>query len=145
MRLFRVGEPMALSDVLPLLEHLGVHVIHQRAYEVHPTDSPAVWLYDVGLASPDLAGLDGERARGEFCDAFSRLWRGEARATGTTDSCCAGVLSRKVAVLRAYAEYLRQMVRRSVRATSRTPFANNGYIAALLLDLFEARFDPDRT
>ncbi len=146
MRLFRVGEPMALSDVLPLLEHLGVRVIDERPYEVHPTDSPAVWLYDVGLTSPDLAGLDGERARVEFCDAFSRLWRGEAESDGFNRLVLrAGLSSRKVAVLRAYAKYLRQIGSTFSQSYIEDTLANNGHIAALLLDLFEARFDPDRT
>ena len=146
MRLFRVGEPMALSDVLPLLEHLGVRVVDERPYEVHPADSPAVWLYDVGLTSPDLAGLDGERARVEFCDAFGRLWRGEAESDGFNRLVLrAGLSSRKVAVLRAYAKYLRQIGSTFSQSYIEDTLATNAHIAAMLLDLFAARFDPDRT
>ena len=63
LKLFRVGEPMALSDVLPLLEHLGVRVIDERPYDVHPHDGPDVWIYDIGLSSDDLAELEGDTAR----------------------------------------------------------------------------------
>ena len=52
MKLFRVGEPMALSDVLPLLEHMGVRVVDERPYEVHPASGPPLWIYDIGLTSP---------------------------------------------------------------------------------------------
>ncbi len=146
MRLFRVGEPMALSDVLPLLEHLGVRVVDERPYEVHPAESPAVWLYDVGLTSPDLAGLDGERARVEFCDAFGRLWRGEAESDGFNRLVLrASLSSRKVAVLRAYAKYLRQIGSTFSQSYIEDTLATNAHIAAMLLDLFAARFDPDRT
>ncbi len=61
MRLFRIGEPMALSDVVPLLEHLGVRVVDERPYEVHPTDAPPLWIYDIGLSSSDLGGARWRR------------------------------------------------------------------------------------
>ena len=82
MRLFRIGEPMALSDVVPLLEHLGVRVVDERPYEVHPSDAPPLWIYDIGLSSSDLDGLDADAARADFCEAFARLWRGEAESDG---------------------------------------------------------------
>ena len=107
MRLFRIGEPMALSDVVPLLEHLGVRVVDERPYEVHPTDAPPLWIYDIGLSSSDLDGLDVDAARADFCEAFGRLWRGEAESDGFNRLVLrAGLSSRKVAVLRAYAKYL---------------------------------------
>ncbi len=146
MRLFRVGEPMALSDVLPLLEHLGVRVIDERPYEVHPTDSPAVWLYDVGLASPDLAGLDGERRVASSATCSAGCGEARPRATGSTDSCCARDCraARSQCCVRTRSTSAKS-VRRSVRATSRTPSPTTGTSPRSLLDLFEARFDPDRT
>ena len=82
MKLFRVGEPMALSDVLPLLEHMGVRVVDERPYEVHPASGPPLWIYDIGLTSPDLDSLDNDIDRTAFCEAFGRLWRGEAESDG---------------------------------------------------------------
>ena len=35
-KLFRHGQSVTLSDVLPLLENMGVHVIDERPYEVRP-------------------------------------------------------------------------------------------------------------
>ncbi len=146
MRLFRIGEPMALSDVVPLLEHLGVRVVDERPYEVHPTDAPPLWIYDIGLSSSDLGGLDGDAARADFCEAFGRLWRGEAESDGFNRLVLrAGLASRKVAVLRAYAKYLRQIGSTFSQSYIEDTLAGNAHIAAMLLQLFEARFDPDRT
>ena len=43
--------PVALSDVLPLFENMGVHVADERPYAVRPRDSEGVWIYE-RLARP---------------------------------------------------------------------------------------------
>ncbi len=146
LKLFRVGEPMALSDVLPLLEHLGVRVIDERPYDVHPHDGPDVWIYDIGLSSDDLAELEGDTARSRFCDAFVRLWRGEAESDGFNRLVLkSGLSSRQVAMLRAYAKYLRQIGSTFGQSYIEDTLSRNPRIAAMLVDLFESRFDPDRS
>ena len=147
MRLFRIGEPMALSDVVPLLEHLGVRVVDERPYEVHPTDAPPLWIYDIGLSSSDLDGLDsgrgsrrllrGVRAAVEGRGGERRLQpaRAARRARRAARSRCS----------RAYAKYLRQIGSTFSQTYIEDTLAGNAHIAAMLLQLFEARFDPDRT
>ncbi len=136
---------MALSDVVPLLEHLGVRVVDERPYEVHPADAPPLWIYDIGLASGDLSSLDSESNRMQFCEAFGRLWRGEAESDGFNRLVLrAGLSSRKVAVLRAYAKYLRQIGSTFSQSYIEDTLAGNAHIAAMLVELFETRFDPDR-
>ncbi|HMK10406.1 MAG TPA: NAD-glutamate dehydrogenase domain-containing protein, partial [Acidimicrobiales bacterium] len=143
MKLYRAGEPMALSDVLPLLEHMGVRVVDEHPYEVHPADASPLWIYDIGLSSPDLSGLDAEAARADFCDAFGRLWRGEAESDGFNRLVLrAGLSSRKVAILRAYAKYMRQIGSTFSQAYLEDTLSDNPKIAVMLVQLFEARFDP---
>ena len=146
MRLFRIGEPMALSDVVPLLEHLGVRVVDERPYEVHPADAPPLWIYDIGLSSNDLGGLDGDAARADFCEAFGRLWRGEAESDGFNRLVLrAGLTSRKVAVLRAYAKYLRQIGSTFSQSYIEDTLAGNAAHRRDVAAAVRGRFDPDRT
>ena len=143
MKLYRSGEPMALSDVLPLLEHMGVRVVDEHPYEVHPADAAPMWIYDIGLSSQDLSGLDAEAARTDFCEAFGRLWRGEVESDGFNRLVLkAGLSSRRVAILRAYAKYMRQIGSTFSQAYLEDTLSDNPKIAAMLVQLFEARFDP---
>ena len=146
LKLFRVGEPMALSDVLPLLEHLGVRVVDERPYDVHPHGGPEVWVYDIGLSCDDLAELEGDTARSRFCDTFVRLWRGEAESDGFNRLVLkAGLSSRQVALLRAYAKYMRQTGSTFGQSYIEDTLSRNPRIAAMVVDLFESRFDPERS
>ena len=65
-KVFRYGEPMVLSAVLPVLHSLGVRVVDERPYEVGRADG-TVYLYDFGLQLPDRAPRPGRGApaRGE--------------------------------------------------------------------------------
>ena len=46
LKLLRSGRPILLSDVLPLLENMGVRVYDERPYEITPADRQPIWIYD---------------------------------------------------------------------------------------------------
>ncbi|HEV3477053.1 MAG TPA: NAD-glutamate dehydrogenase, partial [Rubrobacteraceae bacterium] len=48
-KLFGLGEQISLSDILPLLEDMGVEVVDERPHKIEPVGSPSVWIYDFGL------------------------------------------------------------------------------------------------
>ena len=48
-KVVRAGRPILLSDVLPLLENMGVRVSDERPYELRPLGRDSVWIYDFGL------------------------------------------------------------------------------------------------
>ena len=140
--LMRPGAPLVLSEVLPLLEDLGVTVVDERPHEIR-VDGPSVWRYDIGLRVADPERIDERAVREEFCATFAALFRGELESDGLNELVLVGGLSaRQVDVLRAYAKYLRQVglsfSQRYVEAT----LARHGPIVGELVRLFEARFDP---
>jgi glutamate dehydrogenase len=140
-KVYRFGEPMTLSAVLPVLHSLGVQVTDEHPYEIVRKDG-AIYLYDFGLSFPnDARELDEVRRQVE--NAFSTAWRGEVEVDGFNALVLsAGLTWRQVVVLRAYAKYLRQIgavfSQESLEATMRA----YPQIAVSLVELFEARFDP---
>ena len=106
-KVYRYGEPMMLSAVLPVLHSLGVQVIDERPYEVRRPDG-VVYLYDFGL-QPPAAHRELAEVRPQVENAFAAAWRGEAEVDGFNELVLrAGLTWRQVVVLRAYAKYLRQ-------------------------------------
>jgi glutamate dehydrogenase len=140
-KVFRYGEPMMLSTVLPVLHSLGVRVTDERPYEVHRADA-TIYLYDFGLQlPPDARELADVRPHME--NAFSAVWRGEAEIDGFNALVLtAGLTWRQVVVLRAYAKYLRQAGTVYSQENMERTFLQYPGIAALLVALFETRFDP---
>ncbi|HEY8452124.1 MAG TPA: NAD-glutamate dehydrogenase [Natronosporangium sp.] len=140
-KVFRYGEPMTLSAVLPVLHTLGVRVRDEHPYEITRADG-TIWLYDFGLVLPHDA-RDLAEVRGHMENAFSAAWRGEAEADDFNALVLrAGLTWRQVVVLRAYAKYLRQAGSVYSQEYVHATFNAHPEIAALLVSLFDTRFDP---
>ena len=144
-KVFRTGDPIAVSDVLPLLQNLGVRVLDERPYGIRVGGgAPRAWIYDFGLAAAGSVRVDVDELRDRFERAFAMVWSGAAESDGLNRLVLrAGIDWRDVTVLRAYARYLRQT--RSTYSTAYIDDAivNNPDIAALLVQLFHSRLDPE--
>ncbi|MBA2456837.1 MAG: NAD-glutamate dehydrogenase, partial [Nocardioidaceae bacterium] len=141
LKIFSTGEPLSLSQVLPLLTSLGVEVVDERPYRIETPEGPAR-VYDFGLRyRGEISEATGEL----FQDAFLACWRGIAEVDGFNRLVTsAGMPWRWVTVLRAYARYLRQAGTTFSSGYIEASLLANVPIARLLVDLFEARFDPGR-
>ena len=141
LKVYRIGPPLSLSQVLPILSTTGVEVIDERPYTLEGLDRES-YIYDFGLryhrAMPD-------KVREPFQDTIAAVWNGFNESDGFNALVLAAGLDwRQATVLRAYAKYMRQ---------GGTPFAqdyiedalrNNVEITRYLVQLFETRFNPGR-
>jgi glutamate dehydrogenase len=142
-KVFRVGTPLALSDMLPLFENMGVEVADERPYEVKPREGEAIWIYDFGLTYSGDDDLETDRFRDAFQDAFIRVWRGSAESDGYNRLVLrAGLTWRETTVLRAVGRFLRQAGTTFSDRYQEQTLVAHAEVARMLVDLFEARFRP---
>ena len=145
-KLVRGGELAPLSQSLPMLEHMGVQVLEERPYEVKRADNTEAWIDDFGMRVPGREEIDIEGLRGRFQETVARTWQGD----NDNDEfnrlvLLAGLDWRGVAVLRAYARYMKQGAFTFSQAYIEQALATHAGIAAELVALFVARFDPALT
>ncbi|MFJ5728625.1 NAD-glutamate dehydrogenase [Streptomyces paradoxus] len=147
-KIYRTGDAISLSAVLPVLNRLGVEVVDERPYELRCSDRSVAWIYDFGLRMPRAnGGADyfGDDARERFQDAFAATWTGKAENDGFNALVLsAGLTWRQAVVLRAYAKYLRQAASTFSQDYMEDTLRNNVHTTRLLVSLFEARMSPDR-
>src|SRR5690606_8437176 len=139
-KIFRKENPIPLSDALPMLEHMGLRVISERPYLLELPDRKA-WIQDFDM------GYGGDRPLPEvkdiFQEAFYRIWRGDAENDNFNRLVLgAGLSWRQVALVRAYCKYLLQTGLPFSQAYMEQTLGANAGIASLLVQLFEARFQP---
>ncbi|HEX5200743.1 MAG TPA: NAD-glutamate dehydrogenase [Actinoplanes sp.] len=140
-KVYRYGEPMMLSAVLPVLHSLGVQVVDERPYEIRRDDG-TIYLYDFGLRPP-TEHRELSEVRPQVENAFAAAWRGEAEVDGFNELVLrAGLTWRQVVVLRAYAKYQRQAGSVFSQRYIESTFIAYPAIARLLVTLFETRFSP---
>ncbi|MFF8278271.1 NAD-glutamate dehydrogenase [Streptomyces lateritius] len=148
-KIYKGGEQVSLSAVLPVLNRLGVEVIDERPYELRCADRTHAWIYDFGLRMPAATGNGGDYlgddARERFQEAFAATWTGEAENDGFNALVLsAGLTWREAMVLRAYAKYLRQAGSTFSQDYMEDTLRNNVHTTRLLVSLFEARMAPER-
>src|SRR5215217_527912 len=142
-RLYRPGEPISLSEVLPLLEDMGVRVADQRPYEIEPVGSTPAYVHDFGLIHEAEGELHTEQVKEIFQDAFARAWRGEVENDGFNRLVLRARLTwREISVLRAVARYLRQAGTTFSDHYVERALVAHPEVTRLLVELFRARFDP---
>src|SRR5215213_8452241 len=137
-RLYRARTPISLSQVLPLLEDMGVQVASQRPYEIEPAASQPVYIHDFGLVHEARGEFRTEQVREIFQDAFARAWRGAVENDGFNRLVLKARLTwRQITVLRAYSKYLRQTGSTFSQDYMEDALVENPHIARLLVELFE--------
>ncbi|MGY4773268.1 NAD-glutamate dehydrogenase [Kribbella sp. CWNU-51] len=143
-KVFRTGTALSLSQVLPHLTHMGVEVIDERPYEIRCDDGTAAYIYDFGLKAPEDTE-EREELRKLFSDTFKAVWDGRAESDALNALVLRGSLSwRQVSILRAYRKYIRQGGTPFSQSYIENAFLTHVDIASLLVQLFEASFDPAR-
>ena len=144
LRIAHRGTPLALSDVLPVLENLGVRVENENPFELAPRDLGTIWVQELELTSR----LDaiGEDAATRFETAFTQVWSGTVENDGFNRLVlAAGLTARAATILRTYCKLLRQAGSLFSQAYMEDTLAAHAQIAALLVRLFEARSDLTST
>ena len=143
-KVFGPEQPIPLSDVLPMLERMGLRVLTARPYEIATRDGARLWVLDFNMREDVGIQVDAPQVKDIFQEAFAKLWTGEAENDGFNRLVLAARLPwRDVAILRAYCRYLLQ---------TRIPFSqtymertlnDHPSIARMLVELFHARFTPE--
>jgi glutamate dehydrogenase len=141
LKFYRLGDDIPLSDILPMMENMGLRVIAEHPYRLQLEGRVAyIQDFEVEAARTDI---EIGRVDENFEDAFGQLWRGQAENDGFNRLILgAGLSWRQVAMLRAYSKYLQQVGVPFSQVYVEQTFSRYPLLARLLVELFEARFDP---
>ena len=143
LKIVRLGDPVPISDLLPILENFGLRVIAERPYELAWPEGGAAWIQDFELEHRDGLAIDIGRIEARFKEALTMTWSGDAENDGFNRLLLgADLTAREIMVLRAYCRYLLQTGVPFSQAYMERALAANPAIAAGLVRLFEALLDP---
>ena len=140
LRLYRAKEPVVLSDILPMLENLGLRVVAEEPFRIDCTDGDAVWVHQFEVAGDtEVSGAVQQR----FEEALAALWTGRVENDGFNRLVLgAGLSARQISILRLYAKVLRQAGSTFSQTYMEDALGAHPAIAERLVKLFEMQFDP---
>ncbi|HTG76682.1 MAG TPA: NAD-glutamate dehydrogenase [Steroidobacteraceae bacterium] len=143
LRLYRRGDPLAMSDLLPMLENFDLRVQNERPYRIASDAEPGLWIQDLEVTHAGGQTLDPEAVGARFEQAFFAVWNGQVESDGFNRLVLAAGLDwRQAMVLRAVCRYLLQTGLPFSQRYMESVLSRQPFIAQRLSRLFEARFDP---
>ncbi len=139
--LYKTGGKIDLSAFMPILESLGLRVVEEV-----PTGllgDGKIYIHDFGVLDSRGGVLDLAESADRVAETVAAVWRGETESDSLHRLVISGGLTwREVAILRAYRTYGQRVAPSFTEAYLNDALAANPGIAAKLVRLFEARFDP---
>ncbi|MDP9243058.1 MAG: NAD-glutamate dehydrogenase, partial [Actinomycetota bacterium] len=141
--LYKTGGKIDLSAFMPILEALGLRVVEEV-----PTGllgDGKIYIHDFGVLDARGGVLDLGESAERVADDIAAAWRGQTEFDSLDRLVIsAGLTWREVTMLRAYRKYGQRVYPSFTEAYQNDALAANPHIAAKLIRLFEATFDPER-
>ncbi len=145
VKLYKTGGKAPLTELLPLLEQLGLTVVEEVPTRLQGDTAETRYLHDFGVLGPDGLKLDLDRYAELVSSTVGAVWDGRAGSDWLNRLVVTGGLSwQQVSVLRAYREYRQVLGATFTSRYQNDCFVRNAAIARKLVQLFETRFDPAR-
>lgn len=145
-KIFRLGNTIELSDVIPLLENMGLRVIGEHPYKItrrQKDKESVIWLHDFSLQYDFNVAIDVNAVKDAFQDAFAAIWHHKADSDSFNRLVLGAHLTwREVAVLRTYAAYMKQTSFNFSQSYIANTLSQHLEITRNLIALYQQKFDP---
>src|SRR6516162_5045455 len=142
------GHTASLSQLLPMLQSMGVVVLEERPFTVTRADELPVWIYQFKIQPhPTIpqarTAAERDSTAERFADAVTAIWQGRVEIDRFNELVMRARLTwQQVVLLRAYAKYLRQAGFPYSQSHIESVLSEHPSTVRSLVTLFEALFDP---
>lgn len=142
-KIFRLNKTIPLSDVVPILEKLGLRIISERPHEIKLENRDIIWISDYRMVHPKAENMDPENVSTLFQDAFEAVWQRYSENDGLNRLVLNADISwRDISLLRAYYKYLWQIGLVFSLTSVEDTLSNNTKLVLNILKYFYTKFDP---
>ncbi|MCK5374310.1 MAG: NAD-glutamate dehydrogenase, partial [Alphaproteobacteria bacterium] len=148
LKIFHLDHPVTLSDVMPILENMGVCVISEIPFEVRPAEEDrSLWIHDFLLETPEQEeAIVVEEVKKDFSRSFEKAWYNEVE----NDALNQFVLSasanwHEITILRAYVRYIKQLDFPFSRSYIVQALTEHPKVARILINMFKAYHNPSNS
>lgn len=145
LKCYSPASPIPLSDILPILENLGLKVLAELPFEIQPAkEREAVWIHDflLDIADKNLT-IEVEDVKAVFEEALSKIIDRQMENDGLNKLVLGARMGwRQIVILRTYARYMRQMGLPFSRAYIEKALTSYPEIGGAIIRLFDTLHNP---
>ena len=142
--LYHREEPLPLSDIIPILENMGLKVIGEHPYKIVDKEGQVAWNHDFNLIYRLDGEVDAESTNQLFTQTFDSVWRGLAANDSFNRLVLAAQLDwRAITFLRACSRYLKQIRLGLSQDYVADTLLRHMDFTRLIVQYFNTKFDPE--
>ena len=131
---------LALSDILPLLDNMGLRTIEEYGYALHSWALGQHWVHEFVIALPSEHDKPFDEFAPEFVDTIMAIFEGRTENDGFNALCLAGHSWREVALIRTLCRYRGQSGLDPSVSVQQDALCCNPDVVRALLAVFEQKF-----
>ncbi len=147
LKIYKHGEPMPLSKLIPTIENLGLKVIQEAGYQVTPFGTPetgTLWIHDFHTEQEKGREIVLDEVKTAFEDTIRAVLEGQTEDDGFNALVLtAGINWREAWLLRAAAKHHMQAGFQYSQSYIVEAVSNHPLLARDLIAAFHTRFNPD--
>ncbi len=144
LKLYSQTDPLPLSDVLPILENMGIRVLGEHPFRLKRNDGEIFWINDFEIVRKDERGFDANHST-TLENVFKSVWNGQSENDGFNQlTLLTGFSWRQISLFRAYIRYLKQIRLRYSENYVIDTLARNPELVSGIGELFDVQFNPQR-
>ncbi|ARG98661.1 NAD-glutamate dehydrogenase [Legionella micdadei] len=144
VRLYLWEKPKPLSNILPMLENLGLCTYNESTHTLTLGRKQSIWICDLAVMYAKKS-IEIEKISDLLKEALTNIYFGLAENDGFNKLVIGATLAwHEVMILRAYAKYLHQIRFRYSQAYIEKTLVNNSDITRLLVELFKGMHNPHK-
>ncbi len=143
VKIYHKHKPVYLSDILPVVENMGLKCISEVSYKADPQGVDTnIWIHDFSLIGDK--SIDIEKAKKNFEEAFLKIWSGEAESDAINKLILLSNLSwHDIRILRAYNSFCNQAKFNFSKQYVEEVLSLYPKISEQLICFFKERNDPN--
>lgn len=145
LKIYNAGQPIILSDVMPILGNLGLRAISELPFEITANSATqSTWIHDFLLETPkDSVHIELSKVKDIFEDAFTKIWYNQMESDPLNKLVLGAQMPwRDVVILRAYTKYMRQARAPHSQSFIMDALTKHTQLSGDLISLFHVALDP---
>ncbi len=144
-KIYTLGEPVELSNSVPVFEDMGLFVAFETGYPVNIGENgDQYWVHALKMKSRDGKPIRLDDVSSNFEDAFEAIWTEQSVSDGF-NRLVLGINAswREASLFRTLARFRKQTGMDPSQSLQIDTLTEHTRISELLLKAFRVRFDPD--
>ncbi len=143
-KLYTLDRPMPLSDVLPILENMGLRVLGEEPFRVQLSDGHMACISDFTMMHDKISEINIGKIKEVFQELFAKVWMDKVENDAFNKlSLIANLRYYEIIVIRAYSKYFRQIGYVYSQNYIEDTINKHSALAAKIIQYFILRFNPD--